>query len=143
MRPALPLEQKLYSRAALLERAASWRAVGEKLVFTNGCFDLLHPGHVDYLHRAALLGDRLIIGLNSDASVKRLKGPGRPIQPEKARALVLAGLTVTDAITFFSEDTPREIISTLLPDFLVKGADYNVHDISGASEVLRNGGSVV
>ena len=103
----------------------SWEAKGEKVVFTNGCFDLLHLGHVDYLEKARNLGDRLVIGLNTDDSVSRFKGPERPLQDQQSRARILAALQFVDAVVFFNEDTPLHLISELLPNILVKGSDYS------------------
>lgn len=119
-----------------------WRQNEEKIVFTNGCFDLLHIGHVDYLEQAAELGNRLVVGLNTDASVQRLKGPQRPINPEQARARVLAALACVDAVILFDEDTPQALIEALRPDILVKGDDYTPENIVGADFVLKHGGSV-
>jgi D-beta-D-heptose 7-phosphate kinase/D-beta-D-heptose 1-phosphate adenosyltransferase len=131
---------KLLGRAALVARCARPREL--RVVFTNGCFDLLHPGHVEYLHRARRLGDLLVVGVNSDASVRRLKGPERPWVDERARALTLAGLTSVDLVTIFAEDTPRELIAELLPDVLVKGGDYRAEDVVGREEVEASGGRV-
>lgn len=111
-------------------------------VFTNGCFDILHRGHVEYLSRAADMGERLVIGLNTDSSVSRLKGPGRPINDESARAMVLAALSFVDAVVLFDEDTPYELITLLRPDVLVKGSDYSMDQIVGADIVLAGGGRV-
>lgn len=111
-------------------------------MFTNGCFDLLHPGHIDYLHKARELGDKLVVGLNDDDSISRLKGPERPINPLADRAIMLAALKSVDLVVPFSEDTPLDLISTLLPDILVKGGDYEPDDIVGAREVRDNGGFV-
>ncbi|MFZ9036012.1 MAG: bifunctional D-glycero-beta-D-manno-heptose-7-phosphate kinase/D-glycero-beta-D-manno-heptose 1-phosphate adenylyltransferase HldE [Francisellaceae bacterium] len=119
------------------------RLQGEKIVMTNGCFDILHAGHVEYLTRARQLGDRLIVAINSDASVSRLKGKNRPIVPLSSRMEVLAGLAAVDWVVAFDEDTPRNIISTLLPDVLVKGKDYAIDEIAGAKEVVANGGEVI
>ncbi len=124
------------------ETITAWKAAGEKVVFTNGVFDLLHLGHVTYLAKAADLGDKLIIGLNTDASVKRLKGEGRPINDQNNRAALLASLFFVDTVVLFEDDTPRDLIAQLLPDVLVKGADYSVEQIAGAKEVLANGGEV-
>ena len=132
---------KVLDRRALLERYG--RPRDARVVFTNGCFDILHRGHVEYLAAARELGDVLVVGLNSDDSVSRLKGPGRPINPVDDRAAVLAALTAVDAVTVFEEDTPRDLISALLPDVLVKGGDYRAEDIVGASEVRAAGGEVV
>ncbi len=120
----------------------TWKANKEQVVFTNGCFDIVHLGHVDYLERAAVLGQRLIVGLNTDASVKRLKGDERPINNEYARARILSALTFVDAVILFSDDTPLELIRQILPDVLVKGADYKPEDIVGGKEVIEAGGRV-
>jgi D-beta-D-heptose 7-phosphate kinase/D-beta-D-heptose 1-phosphate adenosyltransferase len=137
----LPPERKILERTALLERYARPRSY--RLVFTNGCFDLLHPGHVHYLDQARRLGDTLVVGVNTDASVRTLKGESRPLVPERDRALVLAGLASVDVVTLFDEDTPRELIAALLPDVLVKGGDYSLDDIVGAQEVRAAGGQVL
>jgi D-beta-D-heptose 7-phosphate kinase/D-beta-D-heptose 1-phosphate adenosyltransferase len=123
--------------------AAQWKQQGQTVVFTNGCFDILHAGHIASLTEAAEQGDKLIVALNSDTSVKALKGPDRPINDENARATVMAALRMVDAVVIFSEPTPRELIMLLKPDVLVKGGDYKVEDIAGAKEVLENGGRVV
>jgi D-glycero-beta-D-manno-heptose 1-phosphate adenylyltransferase len=120
----------------------SWQAKGEKVVFTNGCFDLLHLGHVDYLEKARNLGDRLVIGLNTDDSVSRFKGPERPLQDQTSRARILAALQFVDAVVFFNEDTPLNLISELLPNVLVKGSDYLAENIVGADVVKKAGGKV-
>ncbi|MEZ5173800.1 MAG: D-glycero-beta-D-manno-heptose 1-phosphate adenylyltransferase [Bacteroidia bacterium] len=121
---------------------AVWRLRSQKLVFTNGCFDVLHRGHLAYLAEAASLGNRLIIGLNSDASVTRLKGEGRPVNPFADRAFALASLHVVDAVCGFEEDTPIEIIRAVMPDILVKGGDYNEEQIVGADLVKSAGGRI-
>lgn len=121
---------------------AQWEKAAEKVVFTNGCFDILHPGHVLYLTEARKMGDHLILGLNTDASVQRLKGPNRPIQSENDRAIVAAGLWAIDLVVFFDEDTPINLIKTLMPDVLVKGGDYTFDTIAGAPEVVAAGGEV-
>jgi rfaE bifunctional protein nucleotidyltransferase chain/domain len=128
--------------ATLRGRLAPLRAAGGKIVFTNGCFDLLHPGHVRYLTAARALGDALVLGLNSDASVTRLKGPARPILRCLERAEVLAGLAAVDHLIVFDEDTPRALVAALRPDVLVKGADWAADDIAGADEVRATGGRV-
>ena len=137
------IKSKVYPNAssakADIER---WKAFNEKVVFTNGCFDILHLGHMDYLAKAADLGDRLIIGLNSDASVARLKGDSRPIIDQETRAIKLASLIFVDAVVLFSDETPLHTILTLQPDVLVKGGDYTLDTIVGAKEVLEKGGSV-
>jgi D-beta-D-heptose 7-phosphate kinase/D-beta-D-heptose 1-phosphate adenosyltransferase len=140
MTPLRAPQKKLFTREELLGRFGRPRT--GRLVFTNGCFDLLHRGHVEYLHQARLLGDTLVVGVNSDASVERLKGPGRPVVPQGDRALILAGLESVDAVTLFDEDTPRNLIATLLPDVLVKGGDYAPATIVGREEVEGAGGEV-
>ncbi len=121
---------------------AAWRITGQKIVFTNGCFDILHAGHIISLAGAASFGNRLIVGLNSDASVRRLKAAGRPIQNEDGRALILAALHFVDLVVIFEEDTPENLIQSINPDVLVKGGDYKVADIAGANWVLEHGGKV-
>ena len=118
-------------------------AIGSKMVFTNGCFDILHPGHIDYLSKAADYGDCLVIGLNTDASVQKLKGENRPITDENSRAIVLAAIGFVDAIIKFDEETPYELIKQLQPDILVKGSDYSVEEIVGHDIVLAKGGKVI
>ena len=125
-----------------IKHVSDWKQKGEKIVFTNGCFDILHLGHVDYLEKARGLGDRLIVGLNTDDSVARIKGPTRPIVAEMSRARVMAALAFVDAVVFFNEDTPFELIGNLLPDILVKGSDYLTDNIVGADIVRGNGGKV-
>lgn len=136
------LESKIYSREALVEQCLEWKNQGLKIVFTNGCFDILHEGHVRYLAEARGLGNKLVLGLNSDASVSRLKGPSRPINPQGSRAIVLAGLSAVDAVCVFEEDTPYEMIESLLPDILVKGGDWKTEQIVGSNLVLDHGGQV-
>lgn len=119
-----------------------WRFHNQKIVFTNGCFDLLHLGHIDYLAKASDLGNKLIIGLNSDRSITQLKGPNRPITNEQSRAGILASLFFVDAVILFDESTPVELITQVKPDILVKGADYTIEQIVGADVVLKNGGLV-
>jgi rfaE bifunctional protein nucleotidyltransferase chain/domain len=137
------VRKKIISRSDIGREIARWRFLGKKIVFTNGCFDVLHMGHVDYLSRAADLGNVLIIGMNSDGSVRRLKGSGRPLNPEDARALLLASLHFVDAVVVFGEDTPIGLIREIRPDVLVKGADYRVEEIAGHELVLARGGSVI
>lgn len=120
-----------------------WRFQGKKIVFTNGCFDLLHRGHIDYLSKAADLGDVLVVGLNTDASVTRLKGPGRPVNDQQARAEVLASLFFVSQVVLFDEDTPYELIQRVQPDVLVKGSDYQAEDIVGYEVVKARNGQVV
>ena len=136
------LDRKILSRSAINKQVLAWKAAGETVVFTNGCFDLLHYGHVDYLFRAAELGTKLVVALNSDASVSKLKGAHRPLQNEASRGLVMAGLACVAAVTFFEEDTPEQLIAELLPNVLVKGADYAIEQIAGAKQVLAAGGKV-
>lgn len=138
------LQNKIVTREKALDLLNNFRKEGKRIVFTNGCFDLLHPGHVDYLSQARDKGDLLVLGLNTDDSVRRLqKSPERPINNEKARALVLAGLAPVDLIVLFNEDTPETLIRFLKPDVLVKGDDYTVDKIAGASFVLEQGGEVL
>jgi D-beta-D-heptose 7-phosphate kinase / D-beta-D-heptose 1-phosphate adenosyltransferase len=134
-------QQKILDRAEVVRRFARPRA--ETIVFTNGCFDILHRGHVAYLYEARALGDRLIVGLNTDVSVRRLKGEGRPVVPENDRAYILAGLACVDTVTFFDEDTPAALIEALLPDVLVKGGDYVPGAVVGRAAVEAAGGRLV
>ncbi|MGV3503026.1 MAG: D-glycero-beta-D-manno-heptose 1-phosphate adenylyltransferase [Adhaeribacter sp.] len=133
---------KIFARPQLLRQVQEWKQAGQRLVFTNGCFDILHLGHVDYLEKARALGDKLIVGVNTDASVSRLKGPSRPLQDEMSRARIMASLLFTDAVTLFDEETPYELIKSVLPDILVKGDDYAVETIVGYDLVINNGGQV-
>lgn len=137
------IENKILSDENLEKRMEDWRSRGLKTVFTNGCFDLLHLGHVDYLSKAKDAGDRLIIGVNTDASVRRLKGRNRPLQDENSRLRILASLQMVDAVILFDEDTPYNLISRVQPDILVKGADYKVEDIVGYDIVMQRGGKVM
>jgi D-beta-D-heptose 7-phosphate kinase/D-beta-D-heptose 1-phosphate adenosyltransferase len=131
------------TRTALMEELRPLRSAGKRIVFTNGCFDLLHAGHVRYLEQARSLGDLLVVGINSDASVRALKGPTRPILNEDERAEVLSALEAVDYVTVFDEETPRELIALLLPDVLVKGGDWEVDQIVGREEVEAAGGRVL
>jgi D-glycero-beta-D-manno-heptose 1-phosphate adenylyltransferase len=131
-----------YSRAELVSARAEWRRAGKTVVFTNGCYDILHPGHVRLLDRSRSLGDILILALNTDASVARLKGPSRPLISQDERAAMAMALESVDAVTFFDEDTPRELIAEVLPDILIKGADW-AHFIAGREEVEAAGGKVM
>jgi D-beta-D-heptose 7-phosphate kinase/D-beta-D-heptose 1-phosphate adenosyltransferase len=135
--------KKIFDRAELLIVRERLRREGQRLVFTNGCFDLLHPGHVRYLAHARSLGDALVVALNSDASVRALKGQGRPVLNQDERAEVLAALEAVDYVTVFDEETPRELIAALLPDVLVKGGDWPVEQIVGREEVEAAGGHVL
>ena len=130
-------------RHELASRLDQLRAEGKRIVFTNGCFDILHRGHVEYLAAARQLGDVLIVGLNSDASIRRLKGPDRPINPQDDRAAVLDGLRSVDIVTIFEEDTPAQLIAIVEPDVLVKGGDYTEATVVGADVVRSRGGRVV
>ncbi|MEO8595093.1 MAG: adenylyltransferase/cytidyltransferase family protein [Candidatus Solibacter sp.] len=131
-----------YSRAELVQQRALWKQQSQTVVFTNGCYDLLHPGHVRLLEQARSLGDILILALNTDASVRRMKGPSRPMIHENERAAMALALDAVDAVTLFDEDTPRELIAEVLPDVLIKGADWS-HFIAGREEVEAAGGRVL
>jgi D-beta-D-heptose 7-phosphate kinase/D-beta-D-heptose 1-phosphate adenosyltransferase len=140
---ALHAEDKVLSRTELQSRVALWKANGERVVFTNGCFDLLHIGHITMLEQARCFGDRLIVAINSDASVRELKGPSRPIVGERERGRVLAALAAVDAVVVFNEPTPLEVILATRPDMIVKGGDYSVETVVGAQEVQSWGGRVM
>lgn len=137
------IEKKIFTLPKLLATIASWKVTGKTVAFSNGCFDILHEGHIFSLSQAAKEADYLIVGVNSDASTKRLKGNERPINNEHSRALLLASLVIVDAVVIFEEDTPLELISAILPDVLVKGGDYTLEQIVGSKEVMANGGKVV
>ncbi len=137
------IEKKIFTLPKLLNTIAAWKTTGKTVSFTNGCFDILHEGHIFSLSQAAKEADYLIVGVNSDASTKRLKGPERPINNEHSRALLLASLLIVDAVVIFEEDTPHHLITSILPDVLVKGGDYTIEQIVGAKEVMANGGRVV
>lgn len=143
MRAIDSIPQKITDLKTLCFKVAAWRATGKTIAFTNGCFDILHEGHIFSLSQAAKEADLLIVGVNSDASIKRLKGADRPINHEQSRALILASLAVVDAVVIFEEDTPIELIKAILPDVLVKGGDYTIEQIVGSKEVIANGGKVV
>lgn len=134
--------EKIRTHAEAVAQAAAWHEAGLRVVFTNGCFDIVHLGHIDYLEKARALGDRLVLGLNTDASVSRIKGPLRPVVDETARARLMAALQFVDLVTLFDEPTPLELIEAVRPDILVKGNDYSIATIVGADFVLANGGSV-
>lgn len=136
-------QHKIVSLPLLQSWIAGWRLQGKTVAFTNGCFDILHEGHIFSLSQAAEQADYLIVGVNSDSSVKKLKGPERPVNNEHSRMLLLASLQIVDAVILFEEDTPQQLIARLLPDVLVKGGDYTVEQIAGAQEVIANGGRVV
>lgn len=138
-----PLDKRIVDLVQVQRLCNIWRMKGDRIVFTNGCFDILHRGHVEYLHEAAALGDRLVIGVNTDASVQRLgKGDGRPYNDQDSRAKVLAALRLVDAVVLFDQDTPLELIQNIGPDVLVKGGDYTEDQIVGAEYVRANGGEV-
>ncbi len=136
------LEKKIVDAREAQRWVKEWNAEGMKVCFSNGCFDLLHRGHVNYLYRASRLADRLIIGLNTDASVQRLKGEFRPVNDEFSRAYLLAAFSFVDLVVLFDEDTPLALIQTIQPDILVKGSDYQVEDIVGYEVVKQKGGDV-
>jgi rfaE bifunctional protein nucleotidyltransferase chain/domain len=144
MQHLLNIQSKIFQQANddLGRLIAYWNFKNQKIVFTNGCFDILHRGHIDYLAKAADLGNALVIGLNTDASVSRLKGAGRPVQDQDSRALVLAALRFVSAVVLFDEDTPYQLIKAVQPDLLVKGSDYKTDDIVGADIVKAKGGEV-
>jgi rfaE bifunctional protein nucleotidyltransferase chain/domain len=137
------LNHKILEIKTLKQQIKRWRLHSQKIVFTNGCFDILHCGHIKIITEAASLGDKLIVAINTDASVKRLKGEERPINDEKSRAIVLSALQYVDAIILFDEDTPLELIQDTTPDVLVKGGDYTIDTVVGAKHVMKNGGEVV
>jgi rfaE bifunctional protein nucleotidyltransferase chain/domain len=136
------IQSKIIDIDQLDSRLAYWKFKNQKIVFTNGCFDILHRGHIEYLAQAAHFGDILIIGLNTDNSVRRLKGDARPVQDQYARALLLASLHFVNAVIYFDEDTPYELIQKVQPDILIKGSDYHVEDIVGYDIVQKKGGQV-
>jgi D-glycero-beta-D-manno-heptose 1-phosphate adenylyltransferase len=136
------IKNKIYTQADLKAILNVWRLLEKKIVFTNGCFDLLHLGHIDYLSKAADMGDKLVIGLNSDASVAALKGAGRPISDQISRSVLLASFSFVDAVVLFDDPTPIQLIEWVRPDVLVKGADYTIDKIAGAEMVMQYGGLV-
>lgn len=138
----MPSKDKILDRSQLSELVSKWKDEKQKVVFTNGCFDIVHLGHIDYLEKAQALGNKLVVGLNTDASVRRIKGPTRPVVDEYARARMIASFVFVDAVTFFDEDTPYELIKQIIPDILVKGDDYTLDNIIGADIVMSNGGNV-
>ena len=143
MKSVQSIPSKIFTLNELLQQLKRWRLLNKKIVFTNGVFDILHEGHIASLSEAASHGNILIVGVNADASVKRLKGNSRPVNNENSRALVLASLLMTDAIIIFEEDTPYHLITAVMPDVLVKGGDYTIATIVGAKEVIANGGQVM
>ena len=142
MKSVQVIPNKIFTLTSIILQLNRWRLLGKKIVFTNGVFDILHQGHIASLSEAASYGHILIVGVNADASVKRLKGETRPINSEQSRALLLASLVMIDAVLIFEEDTPLHLITNILPDVLVKGGDYTLEQIVGAKEVIANGGEV-
>jgi len=136
------IQHKILDSNQLKHQVRRWKLLGKKIVFTNGCFDILHKGHMEILSRAAASGDMLVVGVNSDQSVKHLKGEGRPVNDESFRALMLASLTIVDAVVVFDDPTPLQQIQNIEPDVLLKGGDYTLDQIVGAEEVIQNGGEV-
>jgi len=136
------INNKIHNLKDLKSQVGKWKQAGNEVVFTNGCFDIIHKGHIEVLARSADLGDKLIVGLNSDQSIQKLKGEDRPIIDEESRAILLAALSFVDAIILFSEETPLKLINTLLPDILAKGGDYEIKTIVGHKIVQENGGKV-
>jgi D-glycero-beta-D-manno-heptose 1-phosphate adenylyltransferase len=143
MKQTQVIPSKIFSVKDILFQVNRWKFLGKKIAFTNGCFDILHAGHISSLSDAAHEADYLIVGLNSDASTTKLKGAGRPVVDQQSRALLLASLLMVDAVVIFEEDTPFELISLIQPDVLVKGGDYTIDQIVGAKEVQEKGGRVV
>jgi D-glycero-beta-D-manno-heptose 1-phosphate adenylyltransferase len=143
MKAAGLIPQKILTLELLKQRVAQWKATGKTIAFTNGVFDILHQGHILSLSQVAAAGDFLVVGLNTDASVKRLKGDNRPINSQDARALLMASLVMVDLVVLFEEDTPLELIKSILPDVIVKGGDYTVDQVAGSKEVIANGGKVI
>jgi len=142
MRSVSSIPEKIYTLNELKHQLNRWRLQNKKIVFTNGVFDILHEGHITSLGEAATFGHILIVGVNADASVKRLKGDDRPVNNEGSRSLILASLVMVDAVILFEEDTPLNLVTSIMPDVLVKGGDYTIDEIVGAKEVLANGGDV-
>jgi rfaE bifunctional protein nucleotidyltransferase chain/domain len=142
MKAVQAIPDKIFILQTIQLQLNRWRLLGKKIVFTNGVFDILHEGHIASLSEAASYGNILIVGVNADASVKHLKGESRPVNAAQSRALLLASLLMTDAVIIFEEDTPINLITTILPDVLVKGGDYTLEQIVGAKEVIANGGEV-
>lgn len=143
MKATQHIPDRIFTMDTLLQKMAGWRMQGKTVAFTNGCFDLLHEGHIFSLSQAAAEADILVVGVNSDRSVKQLKGPQRPVNNETSRALVLASLIMVDAVIIFDAETPLRLIASLLPDVIVKGGDYTIDNVVGAKEVISNGGRVV
>ena len=137
------IESKIFELSELKRQVNRWRFLGKTIAFTNGCFDILHQGHIFSLSEAAREADILIVGLNADSSVQKLKGRDRPVNDQRSRSLIMASLIMTDAIVLFEEETPYNLITSLLPDVIVKGGDYTVEEVVGSREVIANGGRVV
>ena len=142
MKQSNKIGERIFSAEHLQSQIKWWRLINKTIAFTNGAFDILHEGHIKILSQAASFADFLIVGVNSDASVKRLKGNSRPVNNEQSRSLILASLIMTDAVIIFDEDTPLNIIKKIMPDVLIKGGDYTQETIVGANEVMSNGGRV-
>ena len=142
MKQSSKIDERIFTLHLLLAQIKWWRLINKTVAFTNGVFDILHEGHFKVLSQAASFADVLIVGVNSDASVKRLKGNNRPVNNQQSRALMLASLIMVDAVSIFDEDTPLELIKNILPDVLIKGGDYNSNTIVGAKEVIANGGKI-
>jgi D-glycero-beta-D-manno-heptose 1-phosphate adenylyltransferase len=143
MRSVQSIPSKIFTSATIQPQLKRWRLQNKKIVFTNGVFDILHEGHIASLSEAASHGNILVVGVNADASVKRLKGESRPVNNQNSRALLLASLVMTDAVIIFEEDTPYDLITAIMPDVLVKGGDYTIESIVGAKEVMAAGGKVI
>ena len=143
MKDSQIIPQKILDRQELLKQVNRWKFLQKSIAFTNGCFDILHQGHLTSLSQASAEADILVVALNADASVKKLKGPNRPVNDQQSRALLLAALLMVDAVVIFEEDTPLNLVNFILPDVLVKGGDYKLEEIVGAKEVIANGGRVV
>ena len=137
------IEKKIFSINRLANQVTSWKKGNQKIVFTNGCFDIIHRGHIEVLARTADLGDKLIVGLNSDSSIRKIKGQSRPIIDERSRALLLASFRFIDAVILFSEETPENLIRSLKPEVLAKGGDYKINEIVGNKIIKENGGRIV
>ena len=142
MKQSSKIHERIFSIEQLQSQIKWWRLINKKIAFTNGVFDILHEGHIKVLSHAASFADVLIVGINSDASVKRLKGNDRPVNNQQSRSLLLASLIMIDAVIIFEDDTPLNLIKAIMPDALIKGGDYSVETIVGAAEVINNGGSV-
>jgi D-glycero-beta-D-manno-heptose 1-phosphate adenylyltransferase len=142
MKQSNKINERIFTSPLLAAQIKWWRLINKSIAFTNGVFDILHEGHIKVLSQAASFADVLIVGVNSDASVKRLKGNNRPVNNQQSRVLLLASLIMVDAVTIFDEDTPLELIKNILPDVLIKGGDYNTNTIVGAPEVIANGGKI-